>query len=138
MFNATGFVEEKSVPALQIFFRISSKPPSLASDFVVIGSLAPVASPGEGFLFTSFCNFFSAASRTHFCPMLSPKFSKFIGVKSCRAFLVSRSSFLRISTLASVSLVAVHHMSKLKLAIIVGTDKKSLQSCSLHHLGRIA
>ena len=65
MFNAGGFAKEKSVDsrALSIFFRISSKPPSLTSDFVVIGSLAPVASPGEAFLLISFRNFFSAASR---------------------------------------------------------------------------
>ena len=142
MVNASGFVEEKSVdprarrdsssePALSIFFRISSKPPLLASDFVVIGWLTPVASPGEGFSLASFHNFFSAASRMCFCPMLSPSFSKSVTVRSCRASSISRSSFLRISTL-------VHQVSKLKLAIIIRTDKKSLQSCSTHQLARSA
>ena len=104
VFNAGGFAEEKSVdfragrdsssePALSIFFRISSKPPLLTSDFVVIGLLTPVASPGEGFSLISFHNFFSATSRTRFCPMISPNFSKSAGVRSCRASLVSRSSF---------------------------------------------
>ena len=67
-----------------------------------------------------------------FCPMLSPGFSKSVGLRSCRASLLSRSSFLRISTLVSVSLVTVHHVSNLKLAIIIRTNKKSSQSCSAH------
>ena len=60
---------EEILPAslhFKIFFRISSRPPSLAGDSVVIESLALVASPGEGISLTSFRNFLSAASRTRF------------------------------------------------------------------------
>ena len=48
---------------------------------------------------------------------------KSVGRRSCRASSVSRSSFLRVSTLASVSLVVVHHVLNLKLAIVVRKKK---------------
>ena len=100
------------------FFRISSRRPSLARDFVVTGKCASVASPCEGCGLTSCRNFFSAASRTRCCPIVSPNFSNSVGVRSFSASSVSRSSFLRVSTLISVSFVVVHHMSKLELAIV--------------------
>ena len=55
-----------------------------------------------------------------FCPYL---WIKSVGVRSCRASSVSRSSFLRVSTLASVSLVVVNHVLNLKLAIVVRKKK---------------
>ena len=67
---------------------------------------------------TSCRNFFSAALRTRCYPLLSPNFSKSVGVRSFSASSVSRSSFLRVSTLVSVSFVVVHHVSTLKLAIV--------------------
>ena len=51
-----------------------------------------------------------------FCPYLQV-------CRNCRASSVSRSLFWRVSTLASISLVVVHHVSNLKLAIVVGEKK---------------